>query len=68
MSDNQINFVETRVIELPKGGTLTIQLTQELIDQIRSRFNLGDEPLTDDSVRMFLWGAVNNAIEKVELN
>lgn len=57
-----------RVIDLPKGGTLTVQLTQELMDQIRSTFNLGNEPLSDDSIRMFLWGAVNNAIEKAELS
>lgn len=60
-------IVETRDIPLPKGGTLTVEMTQAFIDRLRSRFGLlTDEPLDDDHVRMFVWGSFDAAVTKVE--
>jgi len=59
--------VETRNIILPQGGVLEVQMTQEFIDKLRQHFGLfGDQPLDDDHVRMYVWGATNTAVNKAE--
>jgi hypothetical protein len=68
MENQTINFVDSRVIRLPNGNELRIDLTNVITNKIRETFNLGSERLTDDHVRMFLWGAINNAISKEEAN
>ncbi len=60
-------IVETRNITLPQGGTLEVTMTQEFIDKLRQHFGLfGDQPIEDDQIRMFVWGAFNGAIDKAE--
>jgi len=60
-------FVETRCVNLPKGGVLEIQLTQEILERIKYQFGLDStQVITDDHVRMFLWGTVNSAVDKAE--
>ena len=67
MSMENLNFVETRHITLPKGGVLEIQMTQELLDRIKYQFGVDStRSITDDHVRMFIWGTVNNAVDKAE--
>jgi len=58
---------EKRRINLPKGGLLEVQLTPEMLGRIRTHFGLlpGDV-IHDDHVRMFVWNAVNNAVDKAE--
>lgn len=57
-------IVETRSIET-RGGSLVIEMTQAFIDRIKSQFDLGlSEPVTDDHLKTYLWGAVSNAVEK----
>jgi hypothetical protein len=64
MQDMQ--FVEVRNVELPRGGTLEVQLTQDMISRIGSQFGVAQSNITDEHVRMFIWGAVKSAIEKAE--
>ena len=59
--------MEVRNIKLPVGGTLEIEMSEAFIDRIKKQFGLmDDERVTDDMVRMFVWGAVNTAVNKVE--
>ena len=61
------NFIlgETKYVPLPRGGTLEIQMTPSFIDKVRYHFGLKEsDPVTDDHFRMFIWGALNFAIEK----
>lgn len=52
-------------IHLPKGGTLEVDVTQKFLDVVKEYFNLRTaEEVTDDHVRMFIWGSFKNAIEK----
>lgn len=65
--ENNENFIETRSITLPKGCTLEIKITQELLDRIRYQFQIDkSETVTDDHMRMFIWGAVSTALDKAE--
>jgi hypothetical protein len=66
MQDTQ--FIDVRNVELPRGGTMEVQLTQDMIGRISCQFNVPESSITDEHVRMFLWGAIKNAIEKAELD
>lgn len=60
-------FTEKRFINLPKGGTLEVQMSPEIYGRIRNHFGmLYNDEVSDDHVRMFFWSAVNNAVDKVE--
>ena len=63
----ETQFVEVRNVELPRGGTLEVQLTQNMISRIGSQFGVAPVDITDEHVRMYVWGAVKSAIEKAEL-
>jgi hypothetical protein len=64
-----VKCMETRSIKLPVGGTLEVEMSEAFIDRIKKQFGLmDDERVTDDMVRMFVWGAVNTAVNKVESN
>ncbi len=47
---------------------MEVQLTQDMIGRISCQFNVPESSITDEHVRMFLWGAIKNAIEKAELD
>jgi hypothetical protein len=64
MQDNQLT--ETRYVELSQGGTLEVQLTQRLLDVIKTQFGITDDRVTDDHIRMFMWGSIKNALDKAE--
>lgn len=58
---------EIRFIKLPKGETLEVSMSQEFIDRLRLHYGLSpDQKVEDDHVRMYVWGAVNTAVEKAE--
>jgi hypothetical protein len=60
-------IVETRHIKLPQGGVLDVELTQDGIDRLKQHFGVfGDQPLDDDHVRMYVYGALDNAVSKAE--
>lgn len=55
---------ETRSISLPSGGVLEVRMSPQFLSIVRKHF--GIEEVTDDHIRMFLWGAVDGAITKEE--
>lgn len=59
------NFIETRHIALPKGGELVVDITREFLSRVRQHFNLNaGEYVTDEQIRMFMWGSIKSAIDK----
>lgn len=64
---SEFSVVETRNITLPQGGTLEVKLSQSFIDRVKQHFGIfGDQLVDDDHVRMYLFGAFDSAITKVE--
>jgi hypothetical protein len=60
-------MVEVRKILLPQGGELEIEIHPGFYEQVRRRFMLlDDQEVTDDHVRMFVWGATRSALDSVE--
>jgi len=61
--------METRNILLPKGLVLEIQMTPQFGDRVRQQFNIPPSaPIDDDHVRMFIFGALSNAVDRVEVS
>lgn len=59
-------IVEIRRIDV-RDGVLTVELTQDLIDRIRHHFGLLEcQQIDDDHVRMYVYSAVNTAVNKAE--
>lgn len=57
---------EKRVIGLPRGGQLEVEMSREFVHLVSRQFGLSPNELTDDHVRMFVWGSLKNAIDKAE--
>jgi len=56
-----------RNIALPKGGTLEVDVTPQFLDVVRKHFNLpAANTVSDDHIRMYVWGAFKNAVDKAE--
>jgi len=54
-------------IPLPKGGSLEVDVTQKFLDVVRSHFEVPNEQqVSDDHIRMYIWGALKNAVDKAE--
>ena len=54
-------------IPLPKGGTLEVDVTQKFLDIVRSHFGIpSNQQVDDDHIRMYVWGAFKNAVDKAE--
>ncbi len=54
-------------IQLPRGGILEVDVTPKFLDVVRSHFCIPvDHGVDDDHIRMYVWGAFKNAIDKVE--
>jgi len=61
--------METVNITLPQGGNLEVQITPEFMEKIQEHFNIeSPENISEDHIRMFLYGSINSAIEKAEQN
>lgn len=59
--------MHTRKIKLPQGGTLEVECTDTFLDLVRKHFDLAPGSNVDDTyIRMFVWGACNDAVSKVE--
>lgn len=53
--------------KLPNGNTLCVDYEDEFIDMIRGVYKIpADEQVTDDQIRMFIYEAMNNAVNKYE--
>ena len=59
--------METRIISLPKGGDLEVSLTPEFLEGLKNHFELDSaSKVTDDHIRMFIYGATKNALDEAE--
>jgi hypothetical protein len=57
----------TKSIALPRGGSLDVDLTPKFLDVVRNHFNLSHVlDVNDDHIRMYIWGAFKNAVDKAE--
>jgi hypothetical protein len=67
MSGEQMQVVEVRKIRTRDGSVLEVSLTQKFIDVLRQHFGLLEsQPVEDDHVRMYVFGAVNTAVNRAE--
>lgn len=59
------SVIETRKFTLPKGGEVEFDIMPGFYEKVRQQFKLDDgvRP-SDEHLRMFLFGAVNDAIKK----
>ena len=56
-------------VDLPQGGNLEVHVTPEFLSKIQVHFNLDSiDSVSHDHIRMFIYGSVKNAIDKVEKN
>jgi hypothetical protein len=63
----QLENSTTRRIHLPKGGILEVEVTPEFLEKIKVHFNLSSALEVDDQhIRMFVYGAFKNAVDKAE--
>jgi hypothetical protein len=59
--------METRIIHLPKGGDLEVQLTSRFLDAVATAFEIpSPAEVTDDHIRMYVYGAFKNALDKAQ--
>lgn len=60
---------EIREISLPKGGTLQITMSPEFLNKVRSHFSIPTGvDVSDEHIRMFVYGSCKTAIDKAENN
>ena len=59
--------VEIRNIKVQDGQILEVQMTQRFIDRLRQHFGLfGEQKIDDEQIRMYVYGAFNDAVTKAE--
>lgn len=59
--------MKSRNVELPKGGTLEITASDEFYVIVRRHFGLAEgAEVSDDQIRMYVYGAVKGAVNKHE--
>lgn len=60
-------MLEKKLVTLPKGGTLELEIWPGFMDKVRQHFLLSsDQEPTDEQLRMFVYGAFKGAIDKAE--
>ncbi len=58
---------ETRIVRLPKGGELEFTVMPGFYERVRAHFGLAPGAVVeDDHLRMFVFGSLKNAVDKVE--
>ena len=59
--------MEERIIELPSGLNLEIQLTDKFLEIVKEHFSLSDvNNITDDHVRHYVFESMRSAVKKAE--
>jgi len=54
-------------IALPKGGILEVDVTPQFLEVVQKHFQLSNSSsINDEHIRMYIWGAFKNAIDKAE--
>tara|TARA_Y100000593_G_C4188324_1_gene275551 strand:- start:421 stop:612 length:192 start_codon:yes stop_codon:yes gene_type:complete len=61
--------MEKRIIQLPRGGNLEVDLTPSFLNLIVDHFDLENvSQVSDDHIRMFIYGSTRSAFEKADVN
>jgi hypothetical protein len=60
--------MEKRIIELPKGGSLEVDCTPEFFDVVKKSLDIKDRDVSNDDIRIFIYGAFKNGLDKVEFD
>jgi hypothetical protein len=61
--------MEKRIIKLPLGGELEVDFSLDFESIIKKNFDLKDnEDISDDHIRMFIYGSTRSAVEKAEID
>ncbi|MBM3194177.1 MAG: hypothetical protein FJZ60_00250 [Chlamydiae bacterium] len=64
---NATSLMTRKSIQLPKGGTLEVEATPQFIEIVKKHFKLQSNfEVSDDHIRMYVWGAFKNAVDKAE--
>ena len=59
--------MEERIIKLPSGLDLEVQVTDKFIEIVKEYFSLASvTDVTDDHVRHYIFESMNTAVKKVE--
>lgn len=67
METEKLELNTVRSITLPKGGTMEVRMSEQLLDRVRRQFDISaNVPVDDDHIRMFVHGAVLSAVLKAE--
>ena len=67
MSNENIDMMTKRNINLPSGEHLEVDMTDKFFDVVRQHFMLSaNSEVSDDHIRMYIWGAFKNALDKAE--
>jgi hypothetical protein len=62
----ETNFTK-RFISLPKGEMLEVDTTPQFLERVKQHFQLSSSvEVNDDHIRMFIYGAFKNAVDKSE--
>ena len=65
--DPRTTIIEVRRIPVQGGQVLEVEMTEKFIVQLRRHFDLYEgQLLEDDHIRMYVYGAFNNAVTKAE--
>lgn len=60
-------MLEVRKIVLRDGSVLEIEMSQTFVEHVRKQFMLNEtQSVEDEHIRMYFYGAVDNALKKVE--
>lgn len=58
---------QTCKIELQNGSILEVEMTQAFLDRVRMQFDMPSNTIVDhEHIKMFVYGAFKNAIDKAE--
>jgi hypothetical protein len=56
-----------KFIQLPKGGTLELDLTPAFLERVRAHVGVNSvDDVNDDHLRMYIFGTVKSALDKSE--
>ena len=59
--------MKRKTISLPKGGDLDFQFDDDFLKKLQEHFELDSEQeVTDDHIRMFVFGSLKNAVDKAQ--
>jgi len=62
-------MIQKRTIFLPKGGELELEIRAGFYDKVRQHYGRPiDSEVTDDDIRLFIFGVTKSALDKNESN